>query len=343
MAANRETLWLNAWYGTRRWTYWFFPLAWLFRVLAVVRRFWLTRFVQQSPGVPVIVVGNITVGGTGKTPLLIALVEHLKDRGFVPGVISRGYGGSAPGYPFLLTPSATAAEVGDEPLNIFETTGCAVCVGPDRVASANYLQAQGCNILLSDDGLQHYRLGRTLEIAVVDGERGFGNGQCLPVGPLREPVARLSSVDMVVVNGETNASFPPEIKSRFTMTMLPAAWIRLTDQQKFPLPHLLPRTQVHAVAGIGNPQRFYRSLRALGLTPIEHDFPDHHVYAAHELKFSETSPLVMTTKDAVKCRAFAGDDWYSLIVNARLPDTFWTDFDARLATAIAARTSAKNA
>lgn len=336
MATNRETRWLDAWYGQRKWSYWLLPLMWLFRMLASARRYCLTHFAQQTLAVPVIVVGNISVGGTGKTPLLIALVKHLQTRGFNPGIISRGYGGQAPHYPFLLTPVATVAETGDEPLGIFQQTGCPVCVGADRVASGKLLQQQGCNILLSDDGLQHYRLGRTLELAVVDGERGFGNGYCLPVGPLREPVKRLFDVDLIVINGKTNITIPGTIESSFSMKIVPIHWARVTDQQIFPLDHLAPSTQIHAVAGIGNPQRFYKTLRTLQLNPLEHDFPDHHAYDAQDFAFAEPLPVVMTTKDAVKCQPFAQDNWYSLVIHAQLPDAFWQEFDTRVRACVPA-------
>jgi tetraacyldisaccharide 4'-kinase len=327
---RNDTRWLDAWYGKRRWTLWLLPLMWLFRLLAECRRYWLTHFAQETFTVPVIVVGNISVGGTGKTPLLIALIEQLQAQGFKPGVISRGYGGKAPQYPLLLTHNSSAAETGDEPLGIFQRTGCAVCVGPDRVASGHELIKHGCDILLSDDGLQHYRLARDVEIAVVDGKRGFGNGFCLPVGPLREPVKRLASVDFVVVNGASEISLPPTAVETFSMTIVSAHWVRLVDGLTLPLNHFSPGTRVHAVAGIGNPQRFYQSLRELNVAVCEHDFPDHHAYDARDLTFAESLPVVMTAKDAVKCASFAQDNWYYLVVDAHLPELFWQTFNDRI-------------
>lgn len=329
MSTQSQQCWLDAWYGRRRWTLWLLPLMWLFRGLSFLRRWWLTRFCRSRLEVPVIVVGNITLGGTGKTPLLIALARYLGARGFRPGVISRGYGGHAPHYPYLLTPHSTAAEVGDEPLSIFEATGCPVCVGADRVASAQLLIAQGCDLLLSDDGLQHYRLERDIEIAVVDGQRGFGNGFCLPVGPLREPLSRLSEVDLIVVNGEPSATFEFSYPSYpYQMDLVADHWVRLVDNQQLPLARFATGTRVNAIAGIGNPHRFYHSLRKLGLVPVEHDFPDHHAYDAEDFHFDELLPVVMTVKDAVKCRAFLDQvqpsaDWYALVVNAELPQVFW--------------------
>lgn len=303
---------------------------WLFRAIAGLRRMLITRFFQQHLKVPVVVVGNITVGGTGKTPLLIALVQHLQRHGWNPGVISRGYGGNAPHYPFLVTAAATVAETGDEPLSIFQQTGCAVSVGADRVASAHLLQTQGCNILLSDDGLQHYRLGRSLELAVIDGQRGFGNGFCLPVGPLREPIARLREVDLIVINGMTKTVLPLMQHHGHAMAIVPRHWVRISDNAQLPLNYLSPFTQVHAVAGIGNPERFYQSLRELKLELNQHNFPDHHAYDVQDLNFAEQLPLVMTAKDAVKCRSFARDDWFYLAIEVNLPEAFWEKFDTLL-------------
>lgn len=323
MTDNRETRWLDAWYGKARWTLWLLPLALLYRVVSNLRALWLKNFGQKKIPVPVIVVGNITVGGTGKTPLLIALVTHLQKRGLKPGVVSRGYGGRSEEYPLLLNEQTRAQESGDEPLTIFQRTGCPVCVGSDRVASAHKLIAAGCNILLSDDGLQHYRLGRDIEIVVVDGIRGFGNGFSLPVGPLRESVARLASVDLIVVN---SANSSPAIPYTFhTMSMQPVALQSLTDSKTevfFPAGEA-----VHAVAGIGNPERFFTTLRQLQWQPVPHVFPDHHDYEASDFQFAETLPVVMTEKDAVKCRAFAKDDWFFLQVAAVLPNDFFTAFD----------------
>ncbi|RYZ80950.1 MAG: tetraacyldisaccharide 4'-kinase, partial [Moraxellaceae bacterium] len=179
-----HNLWLRAWYGKSSWIYALLPLSWLFTIISAARKFLLVRFLQKKLSVPVIVVGNISVGGTGKTPLILELVKYLQTQGHKPGVVSRGYGGVAPHYPYLLNAQSHAGEAGDEPLLIYRATQCLVCIAPDRVAAAQRLVAEGCTIILSDDGLQHYRLGRALEIAVVDGQRLFGNRQRLPVGPL---------------------------------------------------------------------------------------------------------------------------------------------------------------
>jgi tetraacyldisaccharide 4'-kinase len=263
-------------------------------------------------------VGNISVGGTGKTPLLIALVKGLQQQGFNPGVISRGYGGNASHYPYLLNAASTAAEAGDEPVTIYRQTGCAVCVGADRIAAARVLEDENCDILLSDDGLQHYRLARDIEIAVVDGQRGLGNGWRLPVGPLRESKARLKTVDWVVVNSPSDNFALPGLADLFYVPMQICAHelVNLQSGEKISAAEF-NSTSVHAVAGIGNPQRFQDTLTQL------HAFPDHHTYSASDLQFANNVPVVMTEKDAVKCREFAQPHWFYLPIVANLPDSFW--------------------
>lgn len=335
MSERRETIWLDAWYGDKRWPWLLAPLSLLFRLVAFLRRAYLQRFRQQKLSVPVIVVGNISLGGTGKTPLIIALLEHLQQRGFNPGVVSRGYGGQAPSYPLLVDASTPVEHSGDEPLGIALATGCKVCVDPDRVAAARKLESEGCDILLSDDGLQHYRLGRSLEIAVIDGQRGLGNGLCLPAGPLREVPRRLRQMDWVVVNGSLSVRTKTQlnelaINDWVSMQIAPDHWQRLADAEQLTLDHLGTGTQVHAVCGLGNPQRFYDTLRQMELQPLEHDFPDHYQYRPEDLKFEQPAPVVMTTKDAVKCRDFAHPDWYALAIAAQLPEQFWQSLDQKL-------------
>lgn len=335
MTKRADNRWLNAWYRGSIWLYGLIPLTGLFRVISSLRRRYLRRFAQQRLTVPVLVVGNISVGGTGKTPVIIALVHHLQSLGYKPGVISRGYGGRAPSYPLVVTEETPVQHSGDEPLLIAQATGCPVCVAPDRVAAGERLVALGCDVILSDDGLQHYRLGRDLEIAVVDGERLFGNGWCLPTGPLREPISRLRQVDWVLVNGGAGTASADIPGKRVAMTLKADHWRRFGDQKTLPLEYFAHGTRVHAVAGIGNPQRFYQTLRSLGIAPMEHDFPDHHQYTLGELQFNEPWPVIMTAKDAVKCRAFvqpdAQSDWYWLEVSSQLPETFWLSLEQRLA------------
>ncbi|MDQ2075608.1 tetraacyldisaccharide 4'-kinase [Marinimicrobium sp. ABcell2] len=331
MARRADNRWLRAWYQGGIWVYVLVPLTGLFKALSALRRFFLCRFGQRRLPVPVLVVGNISLGGTGKTPVIIALVQYLQSRGYKPGVISRGYGGQAPAYPLVVSQETPVTHSGDEPLLIVQATGCAVCVDPDRVAAGQCLINLGCDFILSDDGLQHYRLARDLEIAVVDGERQFGNGWCLPTGPLREPVGRLRRVDWILVNGRADKLNIPGAPEYFEMKLEPDHWRRFEDHNKVGLEHFAAGSQVHAVAGIGNPKRFYQTLRTLSLSPQEHDFPDHHQYAPEDFQFEESLPVVMTAKDAVKCREFAQPHWYWLEVNSRLPERFWQALDTRLA------------
>lgn len=273
--------------------------------------------------VPVIVVGNITVGGTGKTPLTIALVEALRERGWHPGVVSRGYGGQRR-VSELLNDTPDPQDVGDEPCLIRGRTGSPVAVGRDRPEAAQLLVEAGVDVVIADDGLQHYRLERDIEICVIDGIRRFGNGWLLPAGPLREPISRLDDVDFQVCNG--GVAGPGEVPMRLLgdtahALMGPVAPIELS--------RLAGRT-VHAVAAIGHPQRFFESLRAQRIDVIEHPFPDHHAYSARDLDFGDNLPVLMTAKDAVKCMYFPRRNWYSVPVRAELPDAFFAALIERL-------------
>lgn len=274
--------------------------------------------------VPVIVVGNISVGGTGKTPLTIALVDALRARGFRPGVISRGHGGSARG-PLVVGQRADPRVVGDEACLIGRATGSPVAVGRDRVAVARaLLKAARPNVLIADDGLQHYKLCRDVEICVIDGERRFGNGRLLPAGPLREPRSRADAFAFRVCNG--GAAQPGEI----AMVLRGDVAVSLIDaSRQCRLPDWAGR-RAHAVAGIGNPARFFARLRAAGIDVIEHPFADHFAYAPADLDFGDDLPVLMTDKDAVKCVAFADARCWSVPVRADLPEEF---FDAVAAQA----------
>jgi tetraacyldisaccharide 4'-kinase len=267
-----------------------------------------TRLLQQRDAaspipVPVVVVGNISIGGTGKTPFVIWLVEQLRQWGWSPGVVSRGYGGRAPSYPHRVTATDDPAVCGDEPLLIARRTGVPLFVDPDRRRAVAALLAQGgVDIIVTDDGLQHYRLPRDFEICVVDGRRGLGNGWLLPAGPLRELPARLDAVGLVVVNGEGWS--PPDSIPHLVMKLaLEDAW---PLRGGVPLPLFRWRGQkVHAVAGIGHPQRFFDALAAEGLLIEPHPFPDHHAFSAADLDFGDDLPVLMTEKDAMKCLDFA--------------------------------------
>jgi len=282
------------------------PLSLLFGTLAGVRRllFRLGLLRRHRVGVPVIVVGNISVGGTGKTPLVVWLARHLERRGLRPGIVTRGYGGGATRWPQQVRGDSDPTAVGDEPVLLARRTGCPVAAGPDRVAAARaLLQFHDCDVVISDDGLQHYALARDLEIVVVDGVRRLGNGRLLPAGPLREGAWRLRRADLVVVNGEGG---PGEYSAR----MRPEQVRNLRGAAPRSLNDFAGR-RVHAVAGIGNPERFFAMLEKAGLEVQRHPFPDHHRFTASDLDFGDLDPVLMTEKDAVKCEAFSQPDhWY---------------------------------
>lgn len=290
------------------------PLAALYGRIAARRRHRL-QSEQAALALPVIVVGNISVGGTGKTPLVIWLVEQLRAWGYTPGVISRGYGGKAPQYPLRVDADTDPKFCGDEPLLIALRSGAPVVVDPDRVAAARLLIADGeVDVLISDDGLQHYRLPRQLELCVIDGARGLGNGALLPAGPLREPASRLREVDLVIVNGAGGYDGGAGAL-HFALRMDDAR--ALVGDARRPLADFAG-SEVHAVAGIGNPERFFVALEAAGLRVRRHAVADHYRYQAEELDFDDGLPVLMTEKDAVKCRSFAEPHWWSVPVSAVL-------------------------
>jgi tetraacyldisaccharide 4'-kinase len=304
---------------------WTLPLASLYGCVTGARRGMYRRGCLRTSKlpVPVLVVGNIVAGGAGKTPLVIGLVEALRERGWNPGVVSRGYGGSTHA-PILLDARPDPAATGDEPALIRLRTEVPVAVGADRVAAARLLLAAGVDVIVADDGLQHLRLARDLEICVVDGVRRFGNARLLPAGPLREPLARLRDMDWVVCNGgEPRTGEVP-------MQLVQTYAVAISDSgRSLPLAGFAG-TRVHAVAGIGHPARFFDDLRAHGIELLEHAFPDHHRYTPRDLDFSEDLPLLMTEKDAVKCAGFAQARWWSVPVSAALPASFFDDVAARL-------------
>ena len=287
------------------------PLGQLYRWIVALRGLCYRQGVLRSErmGVPVLVVGNLTVGGTGKTPLTAWLVAQLVAMGRKPGIATRGHGRKT-GEVLCVSASHDAATVGDEPLLLSRRTGVPVCVAARRADAARALQAAGCDIVVCDDGLQHLALSRDLEIAVVDGVRGLGNGRLLPAGPLREPPSRLDSVDFVVLNGGddgTAGDWPGALRMRLVGSQ---ALPLLRNEAARPLSSFNGQ-HVHAVSGIGNPGRFFASLRAAGLSILEHPFPDHHAFVAADLAFDDAAPVLMTEKDAVKCEAFADTRlWY---------------------------------
>lgn len=302
----------RSWYQPFGWSWLLLPFSLLFAVLSATRR-WLFKAgikVSHRMPVPVIVVGNITVGGTGKTPITLWLCEYLRAQGLKPGIVSRGYGVKLTAPKLINLDTDTPATVGDEPFLLASRSGCPVVVCPDRVAAAKLLSAtSGCNIIISDDGLQHYALVRDLEIILLDGSRGIGNGLLLPAGPLREDIWRLRQADLVLSNSSANAL----AHWTFDLKVEPAR--SLCDEKV----ELAAGSQVTLVSGIGNPRRFTRSAEKMGYhSSSAHFFADHYAFSAAD--FADLpGPILMTEKDAVKCRTFAGPDWFYLPVTARLP------------------------
>jgi tetraacyldisaccharide 4'-kinase len=319
---------LNAWYTGHPALALLRPLECVYRRVVDKKR---ARFVAgegdiYTAPVPLIVVGNITVGGTGKTPLILWMIEHCRSRGLNVGVVSRGYGARPASFPWRVLPQQRADEAGDEPLLIVQRTGVPMMIDPDRAQAVRaLLAAEPLDLILSDDGLQHYRLARDLELVLIDAARGLGNRRCLPAGPLREPVERLQSVDAVLYNGAAT-----DRDDGYGFQLQPSALVNLLTGERRPVQHF-PRGQaVHAVAGIGNPQRFFNTLEGLHWRPVPHPFADHAAYSAEALAFEPPLPLIMTEKDAVKCRAFAGADWWYLAVEAVPSAAFGPWFDSQL-------------
>lgn len=323
----RGSLLERIWFGGRLAALPLLPLAALFWLVSTLRRLAYRSGVlrRERLPVPVVVVGNLTVGGAGKTPLVIWLARHLRERGVRVGVLSRGYGGSARAFPVAVTSATDPALVGDEPVLIAARAGCPVVVDPDRVRGGRWLLGQGpCDLLVADDGLQHYRLARDLEILVVDGERRFGNGLLLPAGPLREGQHRLRTVDLVVANGgEPRAG-------EFPMSLRVGAVRSLARPEVAQPAEAWRGCRVHAVAGIGNPGRFFRMLERLGLEVDPLAFPDHHVFTAADVSPPGEGPVLMTEKDAVKCRPFAGARHWVVPVDAEPDPRFVARLDALL-------------
>ena len=293
------------------------PLSLLFASAVAVRRMAYRIGLRRAQhfAVPVWVVGNLTVGGTGKTPLVIWLAEHLRGRGWRPGIVARGYGGQAQFWPQQVRPDSDPIMVGDEAVLLAAATGCPVCVGPDRPAAVTALiEHTDIDFVLSDDGMQHYALGRDLEIAVIDGRRRLGNGLLLPAGPLREPASRLRDVDLIISNGQPG---PDE----YAMSLQRPLVRELRTDRAVELADFAGR-RVHAVAGIGNPQRFFEMLIGAGLRIEAHPFPDHHSFRAADLAFDDGLPVLMTAKDAVKCRRITCRNGWVVDISAQPDDAF---------------------
>lgn len=348
----------SAWYQGHGLLHVLRPLSALFTYVAARRRKKYSHAPKSASPI-VVVVGNIAVGGTGKTPLIIALVHKLREQGWRPGVISRGYGSNAPHYPYTVNSQSPVAHCGDEPLLIAQQCDCPVVIDAQRNNALALISEQhDCDIVLSDDGLQHYQLARHIEFAVLDGSRGLGNGYCLPAGPLREPAERLNDVDFVLINQSPGQALHPSLESLFagqssnsltlnslpssssyTMSLGPVALRNLHTLEKRPcnkeqLDLIAQSGELQAIAGIGNPQRFFDSLRGYGLSFDAMPFDDHQSYDRGNLSFAFHKPVLMTAKDGVKCTELArhegSEQWWQLDVEAQLPEPFWTAFFERL-------------
>ena len=315
------------WYGGRAWGRGLALLSLPYAAAVHVRRDAYRRGLWRSHrvGAPVVVVGNIAVGGAGKTPFVVWLVERLRRHGYRPGVVCSGYRGTERDRPRYVRGDSDPAAVGDEAVLVAKRCRCPVVAGRDRVAAARSLvRGSDCDVVVSDDGLQHYRLARDLEIAVLDGQRRHGNGLRLPAGPLREPVSRLESVDFVVAKGGEAR------EGEYRMDLTGRTLRRVADDSGAIDAAELSSSPVHAVAGIGNPASFFARLEDLGLRIIPRAFPDHHPFRAEDVEFGDERPVVMTEKDAVKCRGFAGKRHWCLPVDAEVDPALESDLIARL-------------
>lgn len=303
------------------------PLAWVYGRVIKRRRMYIEKRRTPAP-LPVIVVGNITVGGTGKTPMVIWLADYLQQQGWRVGIVSRGYKGQQSQFPHCVDVNQdTAKQVGDEPYLMAQKTQRPVVIDPNRLNAVKYLaEHTDCNMVISDDGMQHYRMSRVMEIAIIDGMRQFGNGKLLPAGPLREPIHRLREIELVVSNNAKIDVAP------HTMFFKPTALQPVNQQGKSMALSTLKGETIHAITGIGNPERFFHTLASLGAHVKQHIFADHHRFAPHEFRFTHDDDIViMTEKDAVKCQAFAKPNWYYLPITVEFDDQFITALKAQLA------------
>lgn len=306
---------LAFWHRKNLFTYVLVPFSWLFQLLCKVRR-WYYLHRQQNFRVPIIIVGNISLGGTGKTPLVGWLANYLLSQGLRPGIVMRGYGGQ--GKSIEVNPLSDVKVVGDEALLLARNCGCPVVVGRNRPEAVEILlnHFPQVDIVISDDGLQHYALARDLEIAVIDGRRRFGNGYCLPAGPLRESSRRLKEIDFVVTNGKACNN-----EWEMTTKLSANAYQVAQPQQVCSLDDFSGKT-VHAVAGIGHPERFFLMLQAKGIHVIKHSFEDHYFFKESDLCFSDNLPILMTEKDAVKCLSFAPLQAWFVPLEVNMPEAF---------------------
>ncbi|MDP6436855.1 MAG: tetraacyldisaccharide 4'-kinase [Gammaproteobacteria bacterium] len=312
MHARLAKVFDTLWYGGSRWALVLLPVAWVFGAVAGLRRYLYRRNIKKSQPlpVPVIVVGNISAGGTGKTPVVAWLAQQLLELGYVPGIVSRGYGARRNDEPVVVHTGADPELCGDEAVLLAELTGCPVCVCTDRSAAVQRIAREGVNVVVADDGLQHYRMRRDFELVVVDAVRGFGNGFLLPAGPLREPISRLESVDAVLVNGES------ALIDGIPFRLQQGEAVSLEDGAKRPLSSFAGQ-KVWSVAGIGNPERFHAQLRAAGIFPDPVPVPDHGRVSLSNLQAGRQQPVLMTSKDEVKYRNVTVSDCWCVTAEAQ--------------------------
>ena len=299
------------------------PFSFLYRIIIGVRRCLYAIGIKKIKkfSVPIVVVGNITVGGSGKTPMVIWLANKLKKKGFYPGLVSRGYGGQENRFPRTVSTTSDPEKVGDEAVLLVMKTNCPMVVCRDRSAAVQKLLDNFCcDIVISDDGLQHYSLGRSIEIALLD-HRGFGNERCLPAGPLREPISRLNVVNFIITKQLRSVEIYQLKNSKKK--------IRFDELQKL---------TVHAVAGIGNPEYFFQELKTLGARVITHSFPDHYFYRLEDFNFDDNYPIILTEKDAIKCKKFNNERLFCLSVDAVVHDQFQKDFFQHLKASVVSKT-----
>jgi tetraacyldisaccharide 4'-kinase len=327
-----EKMFLAAWYGASKWTYVLWPLMLVYRYVVVAKRKAFLVAKNQATNdatdsgsaahnVPVIVVGNITVGGTGKTPIVQSLVRYLIINGYTPGIISRGYGGSLDTFPYLIQAVDSSALVGDEPYMLSHSLGVPVVIDPKRKNALKHIVSLGVDVVISDDGMQHYELPRDIEICVIDGARGLGNQKLIPVGPLREPLNRLDSVDF---NLESSAEL-----SNNTFLIEPVSWVNVKAGARVSLDQFKVDSDAVAIAGIGNPGKFFNTLKVMGVKCKCMPFSDHHPYTYEDTDKIQ-GQILMTEKDSVKIRPFARDDMWYLEISAKLSDTFYERFAQKL-------------
>ena len=320
---------LSAWNKNSRWLFALWPFSFLFRLIVAIRKSIFSVSIRPASfSVPVVVVGNITMGGTGKTPFVISLADYLVEQGFSPGIVSRGYGGNSASYPLMVGTDENPTNSGDEPLLIARRTKCPVVVDPDRASAVKHLISSfDIDIVISDDGLQHYQMYRDIEICMVDGDRLFGNSFCFPAGPLREPIDRIETVDFVVMNGSASNALNSS-KPVAKMVMRPKSLVNLLTGEIRPFsgaPFNIGNN-LQAVCAIGNPERFYRMLEELPYSLTRFSFPDHYQFKPEDFNnelISEHQPVVMTEKDAIKCSDFATNNFWYIDTEIDISDGFY--------------------